>query len=180
MAARERQVAGVRDEFTAFCDDEYPRLVGALTLWCGHREVAEEVVQEAFARAFRDWRRVRGLDQPAAWVRRVAINLATSRFRRWQAERRANLRLAGRRHETDQQPDTADELAVRRGLERLSEAQRTVLVLRYYLDLPVAEVAAITGRSPSAVTSATQRAIEALGEHVEVDEVSDREGSNHG
>lgn len=169
----------VADDFRAFCEAEWPRLVGALTLWCGQRELAEEVVQEAFGRAHRDWRRVRSMDRPAAWVRRVAINLATSRLRRWQAERRANRRLAGRRREADRQPDTANELTVRRALEELSEAQRTVLVLRYYLDLPVAEVASITGRSPSAVTSATQRAIETLGEHIEIDEAADREGSRH-
>lgn len=59
---------------------------------------------------------------------------------------------------------------VRGALAELSEAQRTTLVLRYYLDVPVSEVADLTGRSESAVTSLTQRAIEALRHHVEVDE----------
>ena len=59
---------------------------------------------------------------------------------------------------------------VRRALAELSEAQRTTLVLRYYLDVPVSEVADLTRRSESAVTSLTQRAIEALRNHVEVDE----------
>lgn len=153
-----------------FCEAEHRRLVGALTLWCGDREVAEEVVQEALARAYRDWQRVQHLDQPAAWVRRVAINLATSRFRRWQAEGRATGRLGGRRAEDHYDPDVSQELMVRRALAELSEAQRTTLVLRYYLDVPVSEVADLTRRSESAVTSLTQRAIEALRNHVEVDE----------
>ncbi|MFW5933453.1 MAG: RNA polymerase sigma factor [Actinomycetota bacterium] len=156
------------DEFTAFCEAEHPRLVGALTLWCGSREVAEEVVQDAFARAYRDWSRVRGLDRPGAWVRRVAFNLATSRFRRWQAERRANRRHSGRPGQVVEPVDTVWAVTVREALGQLSAPQRTVLVLRYYLDLPVCEVAAITGRSESAVTSLTARALEALRDHVEV------------
>ena len=163
-------MVGVADGFEAFCEAEHRRLVGALTLWCGDRGVAEEVVQEAFARAYREWQRVRRLDQPAAWVRRVAMNLATSRFRRRQAEGRATRRLGGHRAEDHHDPDVSQELTVRRALGELSEAQRTMLVLRYYLDVPVSEVAALTGRSESAVTSLTQRAIGALRTHVEVDD----------
>jgi RNA polymerase sigma factor (sigma-70 family) len=152
----------VADGFEAFCAAEHRRLVGALTLWCGDRGVAEEVVQEAFARAFRDWRRIGVMDEPAAWVRRVAINLATSRFRRWQAERRATRRLSEGHSDSQDDPDVAAAVAIRRGLAQLSTSQRTALVLRYYLDAPVSEVAALTGRSETAVTSLTQRALEAL------------------
>lgn len=167
------------DEFTAFCDAEHPRLVGAITLWCGSREVAEEVVQDAFARAYRDWYRIRQLDRPGAWVRRVAINLATSRFRRWRAERRANRRHAGRRTEPAHPPDIAAAVAVRQALEQLPASQRTVLVLRYYLDLPVTEVAEITGRSASAVTSLAGRALDALGNRVAADPAGSRQELGH-
>lgn len=155
-------------DFVAFCRAEHPSLVGALTLWCGRRDVAEEVVQEAFARAYVQWRRVRHLDKPGAWVRRVAINLATSSFRRRQAERRALARIAAQRHdEARDDPDTAAGVTVRRALAELGEAQRTALILRYYLDVPVAEAARIMGRSESAVTSLTQRAAIALRARVE-------------
>lgn len=156
------------DEFTAFCDAEYPRLLGALTLWCrGDRAVAEEVCQDAFARAYRDWHRIRHLDQPSAWVRRIGMNLATSRFRRVLAERRATRRLAGRAdadpdHGADHDALTDQSHALAQALQRLSIEQRRVVVLRYYLDLPVDEVARITRRAPSAVTSMTSRALEAL------------------
>lgn len=153
----------VRDaDFTAFVDAEYAVVVRALTLWCGDRSVAEEVTSEAFARAYRDWRRVRDLDAPGAWVRRVAINVATSRFRRRGAERRATRRLQGDARLAHHDPDGADVLAVRAALQRLTPDQRTVLVLRYYLDLPIREVAEVTGRSPSAVTSLANRAAAAL------------------
>lgn len=167
------------DEFTVFCDAENPRLVGAITLWCGSREVAEEVVQDAFARAYRAWYRIRQLDRPGAWVRRVAINLATSRFRRWRAERRANRRHTGRRTEPAQPPDIAAAVAVRQALGHLPASQRTVLVLRYYLDLPVTEVAELTGRSASAVTSLTGRALDALGAHVTADPTGGRQELGH-
>jgi RNA polymerase sigma-70 factor (sigma-E family) len=179
LSIEERPGVSERD-FTAFFEGEYSPLVGALTLWCGQREVAEEVVQDAFARAYRDWRRVSALDKPAAWVRRVAINLATSRFRRWQAERRATRRLAGHpQDETHPDSDPSSALVLREALSRITPAQRTVLVLRYYLNLPVEDVAEITSRSPSAVTSLTQRAIAGLQDLLDVDDASVQEGLRH-
>ncbi len=117
-------------EFTAFCADEYPRIAGALSVWCGDRAVAEEVTSEAFARAYRDWKRVRRMEAPGGWVRRVAINLATSRFRRRQARRRAEQRVARHTPTTTRDPDSAAVVAVRDALQQLSAAHRTVLVLR--------------------------------------------------
>lgn len=80
-------------EFSAFCEEEHPRLVGALSLYCGDRAVAQELAQDALVRACRDWRKVRQLGAPGAWVHRVAINLANSYFRRRAAEARAKRRL---------------------------------------------------------------------------------------
>lgn len=153
-------------EFTALCEREFPRIVGAVTLWCGDRPVAEEVTSEAFARAYRDWHRVRGLDAPGAWVQRVAMNLARSRFRRRQAEWRANRRAHAGTGDGHQDPDGAAVVAVRDALQRLSPDHRTVLVLRHYLEMSVLEVAASMGRSPTAVTSLTQRAAAALAEEL--------------
>lgn len=155
-------------EFTALCEREFPRIVGALTLWCGERGVAEEVTSEAFARAYRDWHRVRHLDAPGAWVRRVAMNLARSRFRRRQAEWRANRRTHAGAVDQHRDPDGAAVVAVRDALQRLSADHRTVLVLRHYLEMSVVEVAETMGRSPSAVTSLTHRAAAALAEELAV------------
>jgi RNA polymerase sigma factor (sigma-70 family) len=155
----------MREEgFTAFCEREYPAIVGALSLWCGDRSLAEEVASEAFARAYRDWGRVRHLDAPGAWVRRVAINLATSSFRRRRAERRARRRLAGRAVPQHDEPDGAQGVAVREALQQLREDHRIVLVLRYFLDLSIDEVAQMMGRSRTGVTTLTQRASAALRE----------------
>lgn len=168
------------EDFTAFCDAEFPRIAGALSLWCGDHAVAEEVTSEAFARAYRDWHRIRRMDAPGAWVRRVAINLATSRFRRRRARRRAEQRVADAALTVARDPDTAAVVAVREALQRLSTSHRTVLVLRYYLEMPIAEVAELMGRSETSVTSLTQRAAAALRGQLDREERPVEEGSRHG
>jgi len=160
------------EDFIAMCHREHAQLVRAVTLWCGDRTVAEEVVQEAFARACRDWWRVRRLDRPVAWVWRVAVNLSNSRFRRRQAERRAYGRAAARTSPEHRDPDGADAVAVRRALGCLSPLQRQVVILRFYLDVPVGEIAELTGRSASAVTSMTHRALQRLRDELDVDVVA--------
>jgi RNA polymerase sigma-70 factor (sigma-E family) len=167
----------VADDFDEFCAREFPRLVGALALWCGDRDVAEEVVQEALARTYRDWHRVRDLDRPGAWTRRVAMNLARSRFRRWQAERRAKERGAGEYETTHHDPDSADAVAVRRAVAALPASQRDVLIGRYFLDLSVEETAEMLGRTSTAVTSLTHRAVMALRQALGED-VAAREGKS--
>jgi RNA polymerase sigma-70 factor (ECF subfamily) len=159
----------VDEDFVAMCHREHAQLVRAVTLWCGDRAVAEEVVQEAFARACRDWRRVRRMDRPVAWIWRVAVNLSNSRFRRRQAERRAYGRVAARTVGEHRDPDGADAVAVRRALAGLSPLQRQVVILRFYLDVPVEEIAVVTGRSASAITSVTHRALLRLRADLEVD-----------
>ena len=62
--------------FDAFFAAEYPRVVAVLTAATGSPAVAEELAQEAMLRAHQRWSRVGGYDIPAAWVRRVALNLA--------------------------------------------------------------------------------------------------------
>jgi len=80
-------------EFADFCVAEHSRLVGALSLYCGDRTLAEELAQDALSRACRDWKKVRRLGAPGAWTHRVAINLANSHFRRAAIELRAKRRL---------------------------------------------------------------------------------------
>ncbi|HKF00134.1 MAG TPA: sigma-70 family RNA polymerase sigma factor [Actinomycetes bacterium] len=149
----------------AFCRRLRPRLVGTLSLISGDPGTAEELSQEALARAWSNWSRLRELEEPAAaaWVFRTATNLASSWLRRLAAERRAVARLAGRSIGGARgEPDLADTLAVRRQVATLPRRQRTALVLRYYADLPVSQVAAVMGCSPGTVKSLTSKAVHAL------------------
>lgn len=146
-------------EFSAFCSQHYARLVGALGLHCGSPAVGEELAQETLARVWSHWDKVRGLDDPAAWMFRVAINLSSSYFRRKKAERRAHQKG----HEAQRaEEDAATTIAVRAAVAQLPRRKRTALVLRYYLDLPFAEIARLMDAPESTVKSLARRGIEDL------------------
>ncbi len=151
-------------ELDAFCRREWSRLVGALALYTGDPLLAEELAQEALTRAARDWRKVARMDAPGAWVHRVALNLAHSHFRRVRVARRAQSKLGAEAidgHRTNA-ADTADALAVRSAVAALPERERRALVLRYWFDLPVDDVAAAMHCPPNTVKTLTRRAVLAL------------------
>lgn len=145
-------------DLTRFCEEQFPRLVRMLDLLVGDVHVAEELAQEALVRASTRWSTVRELDAPAAWVRVVARNLATSRWRRLQAERRAAVRH-GALDDRVEPVDVAAQQHVRDALQRLRTEDREVLVLRHHLGLSVAETAAELRLSESGVKSRTARAV---------------------
>lgn len=145
----------------AFCRREYARLVGALTLYCGDAHVAQELAQEALVRACERWSGVREMRAPGAWVHRVAMNLANSRFRRGKAELRAHARH-GPHPQVSLDADAGEALAVRRAVSRLPATQRTVLVARFYLGWSVAETAEWLELSRDAVSAHASRALKQL------------------
>lgn len=110
-------MARAPDDLVVFCEQQHPRLVGALSLYCGDTLLAEEFAQDALRRACRDWPKVRQMVAPGAWVHRVGMNLAHSWFRRRSAERRA----LARSHQdlVERPPETAEQLAVRESVARL-------------------------------------------------------------
>lgn len=149
------------EDFQDFCRTEFPRLVGALTLYLGSNDAAEELAQEALVRAFQRWKRIRAMDNPGAWVHHVALNLATSHWRRARAERRARARLAEGR-ETSSLDSLVDVAAVRAEVKELPRAERTILILRFFVELSVAEVSEVTGRPEGTVKRLTHEAITRL------------------
>ena len=149
-------------DFSAFYRAHLPRLVGALTLYTGDRELSADLAQEAMARAYRDWRKVICLDSPAAWLHRVGLNLANSAFRRKLIEWRASARSRAQAIDAHHDPDAGDAVAVRRLVAALPARQKTALVLRYYVDLPVSEVAESMGCAEGTVRALTSQALSAL------------------
>jgi len=125
--------------FDEFYVAEYHAVVALTVGLAGNTCVAEDIAQEAFLRAYRDWQQVGDLDSPQAWVRRVAINLATSRWRRLRAEATALLRL-GRIASTSEQLPLEDKVFWDE-VRRLPKRQAQALALRYIGDLPVREIA---------------------------------------
>lgn len=140
------------------------RLVGALTLATGRRDVAEELAQDALVRAWQRWPQVRSADDPEAWVFRVGFNLATSWGRRQAAEWRANRRsrsgsvTAGAHLDAD----ATDVLALRSAVAALPARQRAVVVARFYLGYDVAGTAALLGIAPGTVKATTSHALDNL------------------
>ena len=115
----------------------YRRLVVQLCALTGDLAEAEDVVQDAFVRALGRWPRVRTLDNPEAWLRRVAINLARSRWRRT----RRGLALIGRERAVQLPELSPDHVALVRALQELPFAQREAIVLHDLVGLTVAEIA---------------------------------------
>lgn len=157
-----------------FCRDQRPQLVGGVGSYCGDTDVAEEVAQEALARATERWDDVHKMDAPGAWVYRVAVNLTNSRFRRRSTEQRVMERLATSAAQGLDQQDPVERVALQRALESLPAQQRAAVALRYLLDWSVADVAGALGVSPSAVTSLTHRGIANLRSYFEETEAADR------
>jgi RNA polymerase sigma-70 factor, ECF subfamily len=126
------------EDLDSMCQREYPRLVGMIGLYCGDVNVAEDLAQEALIRLCRDWRKVSTMDAPESWLHRVAMNLAHSHYRRRAIERRAVRVLGARRSNTDTADARVETIDL---LKSLPHRQKAALLLHYYLDLPVREVA---------------------------------------
>jgi RNA polymerase sigma-70 factor (sigma-E family) len=128
------------------------RLIRVAYLLTGSQSVAEDIVQDTFIRVFP---RLDGLGEPGAYLRRSVVNACYSWHRRQRRERLALLEPPAAA-----MPD--EHVEMWEALGHLGAARRTVLVLRYYLDLPEAEVAAILGWRVGTVKSATHRALRDL------------------
>ncbi|MEE8602826.1 RNA polymerase sigma factor [Euzebya tangerina] len=160
----------------AFCRAIRAELVGAMTLFCGDRGVAEELAQEALTRAFERWAT---LDSPRAWTFATAFNLARSRFRRTRAERRAQARIADL-SASPVDPDTSTAIAVRAAVSELPDRQRQVILCRFYGGLSVRETARAMRCAEGTVKSTTSHAIASLrraGLHI--DDTADEEAPTH-
>lgn len=145
--------------FDRLYDESFRRLVGQVTALTGDVGESQDVCQEAFVRAWQRWDRVAGLDAPEAWVRRVALRLAVSRWRRART-RAAALARSG------PVPDVpalhGDRVDLARAMRTLPAAQREALVLHHVAGLAVAEVAAQVGCPEGTVKARLSRGRRAL------------------
>ena len=146
-------------EFDGFFGANRDRLTKALWLVARDRHEAEEVAQEAFLKLFERWDRVRGLDDPEAYLYRTALNLYRNRRRRAALTLRRLLRAAPPVDPTDA-IDQRDEIM--RALGTLTARQRAALVLMDMLELTSGEAARALGVRPSTVRVLAARARTAL------------------
>ncbi|MGW2422465.1 SigE family RNA polymerase sigma factor [Streptomyces sp. NPDC001709] len=136
----------------------------AVLLTGGDRHAAEDLLQNALVKAAGRWQRI---DEPEAYVRRILYRQQISRWRlKW---RRREVTVAEppetrAGHTPDASGAAELRLVLRTALSRLTARQRTVLVLRYFEDLPEADVARILGCSVGTVRSTTHRSLARLRE----------------
>jgi len=153
-------------DFTDLYASSFARLVGQVTVVTADRDGAEEAVQEAFGRLWKRWETVGTYDRPEAWVRRVAINLAISRWRRVR-----RLRPLGDRPGVAREDDPVLRHDVQRALRTLPVRQRYALLLHHVVGLPVADVAREMGAPEGTVKSWLSRGREALQRSLGTEEV---------
>src|SRR5229473_1364776 len=156
--------AASRQDFDEFYSRSAARLVRHGYALTGDMAEAQDIAQEAFARAWQRWPMVRDCDSPEAWVRRVATNLSASRWRRIRVARAA----AGQPAQQPAPEVSTDTVALVSGLRTLPERQRTVLVLHYMCDLSVDQIAAELDCPSGSVKSWLSRGRTALADAVRV------------
>jgi RNA polymerase sigma-70 factor (sigma-E family) len=138
------------DAFDAFYLKEYPAVVGLAYALSGSRWAAEDLAQEAFLAAYRNWNRIADYEQPEAWVRRVVANLSVSAFRRSASEAKALARVVMRRAAFVPEI-SAEDAEFWRAVRSLPRRQAQVVALYYLEDRAVAEVAKMLGMAPGTV-----------------------------
>lgn len=152
------------DDFVAAVAAELLRTASLIT-W--DRAAAEDLVQEALFKVARRWPRVRGMEHPVAYARKIVVNLALDASKRHRRHR-SELGPADYVGETPDHAaarafatiDTASDLTT--ALASLPPRQRAVLALRYFDDLTEAETAKVLGCTVGTVKSTTSRALERL------------------
>ncbi|WP_020520193.1 RNA polymerase sigma factor [Catelliglobosispora koreensis] len=137
----------------------YPRLSAQISSYLGDPAEAEDVVQEAYLRTWRQWDKIARYDDPLAYLRRIAWNLATSRWRRLSVAARYLGRVPGPQATVEPQPD---HVAVVTALRQLPDKQRRAIVLHYIADMPVDEIATELGAPRGTVLSWLHRGREQL------------------
>ncbi len=141
-------------ELAVLFRSEYPGLVRLAHLLTGSNAVGEEIVQDAFEQIQRRWQSVR---KPEAYLRQTVVNRCKGHHRRRAVERKHT--PPPPRHELLTEVDEMWPL-----IQQLSPKRRAVLVLRFYEDLTISDIAAVLDMRPGTVKSVLHRTLESLKE----------------
>ncbi len=161
--AAPRSTSGFDDLFRS----TYSRLVGQLFAITTNRSEAEEAIQEAFARLWSNWEQLKAYDNLEAWVRRVAINVAVTRWRS-----QAKLARLGVEDLASKCEVSALQVILVQGLRQLRTAHRKALVLHYIAGLTVEEIAVELSTSPSTIKSWLSRGRSKLKSLIDIQEMT--------
>jgi RNA polymerase sigma-70 factor (sigma-E family) len=183
-ASNHRGDGDSRDEtITRLFDEHYKGLCRLAGLLLGDSAGAEEVVQEAFLRTFSGWWRVRHPERAQWYLRKSVVNLCRSRLRRRVTEDRGN-RITWAENKFGEEADSSglsdEAILLVAHVRRLPPRQRDAVVLRYYEDLPEAEIARVLGCAVGTVKSQLAKARATLARGLEDDTTGDGSGSDLG
>ena len=145
-----------RDEFHEFAAAIQGHLRRSAYLLCGDWHLAEDIVQTAFTRIFKAWRRVRSADSPDAYARQVVYRCYLDLHRK---KRVPTVPLESVPEPVADTPSETLRDTVLEALDLLPPGARAVVVLRYWEDLTVEQTAATLGVSNGTVKSQTSRAL---------------------
>jgi RNA polymerase sigma-70 factor (ECF subfamily) len=156
-------VGAQRRDFAEFYGEAKDECLFAVLVSVGDRDTAQDLVAEAFARAWASWRTVSRHPAPAAWVVRTALNAGISRWRRRRREVPVpDLALVADRPAPRQVSGSSIDPGILAALLRLPARQRQVVALRLFLDLDTAGTAQVLGIAPGTVQAHLGRALAAL------------------
>jgi RNA polymerase sigma-70 factor (ECF subfamily) len=166
-----RARAGDRDAFSQLATASVGRLNAVARLIVRDEGRAEDAVQDALVDAWLDLRGLRDPDRFDAWLNRLLVHACRDVARR--ASRRVRLEIPLEPTHEPVSPDVQHSNAIsdeiERGFRRLTIEQRSVIVLVYYLDLPLTEVAATLGVPLGTIKSRLNRSLSALRAALEAD-----------
>jgi RNA polymerase sigma-70 factor (sigma-E family) len=147
-------------EFRDWATAARPRLRRTAYLLSGDWHLAEDLAQETLLRMYAVWRRVAQIGAPDAYARRTLINAYRSTLRR--PSRREYLTDVIPEQAAAQSGSPEERDVLLRALAELGQSQRAIVVLRYWEDLSVIEVAEVLGLSQGTVKSQASRALATL------------------
>jgi RNA polymerase sigma-70 factor (sigma-E family) len=164
MLRRGQGDAGVALSVTELFRDHHLELVRLAVVMVGDLATAEDIVQDCFERLHRRWPTIREPGRALAYARSSVLNGCRSAHRRSAVSRKYGPRLAQPADAVvpDAAAAAADRGQLTAALRQLPRRQREVLVLRYYADLGVAEIAETLGISPGNVRASVSRGLAAL------------------
>lgn len=151
-----------RDAFRRLVDlhlDRYYRLAAVIL---GDAVLAQDAVHDAFLQAWRKWDSLRDPARFEAWFGRIVVNTCRNQQQRERRRAAHDISACTGLRAPDGLSPVPDQLVVREAFHRLKPEDRTVLALRYYLDLKVDDIAAVMGLRSRAAASRLHRALERL------------------
>jgi RNA polymerase sigma factor (sigma-70 family) len=156
-------------QYTLLFRNEFPAVTRTAYVILHDRQAAEDVAQQAFTQLLVHWRKVSRYDQPEAWVRRVAIRLAS------RAVRRDRIRAVLHAQVEPPHQESARDVDLLRALKALPPQQRAAVALFYFEDRPVKEIADLLSCSESTAKAHLFKARKRLAAllHEDEGEVSD-------